>query len=71
MMIYKNSNEINSVDLLLKEYDNVIPYSKATEVNIGGLGILFIPWICEDNEKETLQLIKKTDCLFAMGALEP
>ena len=67
---YKNSNEINSVELLLTEYDNVIPYSKATEVNIGGLGILFIPWICEDNEKETHQLIKKTDCPFAMGHLE-
>ena len=26
---YKNSNEINSVELLLKEYDNVVPYSKA------------------------------------------
>ena len=67
---YKNSNEINSVELLLTEYDNVIPYSKATEVNIDGLGVLFIPWICEDNEKETLQLIKKTDCPFAMGHLE-
>ena len=67
---YKNSNEINSVELLLTEYDNVIPYSKATEVNIDGLGILFIPWICEDNEKETLQLIKKTDSSFAMGHLE-
>ena len=67
---YKNSNEINSVELLLTEYDNVIPYSKATEVNIDGLGVLFIPWICEDNEKETLQLIKKTDSSFAMGHLE-
>ena len=67
---FKNSNEINSVDLLLSEYDNVIPYSKATEVNIGGLGILLIPWICEDNEKETHKLIKKTDCSFAMGHLE-
>ena len=67
---YKNSNEINSVELLLTEYDNIVPYSKATEVNIGELGVLFIPWICEDNEKETLQLIKKTDCPFAMGHLE-
>ena len=39
---YKNSNEINSVDLLLKEYNNVVPYSKATEVNIGGLGVLIM-----------------------------
>ena len=67
---YKNSNDINSVELLLTEYDNVIPYSKATEVNIGGLDILFIPWICEDNEKETHQLIKKTTCPFAVGHLE-
>tara|TARA_B100001094_G_scaffold272825_1_gene278888 strand:- start:8676 stop:9731 length:1056 start_codon:yes stop_codon:yes gene_type:complete len=67
---YKNSNKINSIELLLTEYDNIIKYSKATEVNIDGLDVLFIPWICEENEKETYNLIKKTNCSFAMGHLE-
>ena len=34
---YKDTNEINTVDLLLKQYDNVVVYSEPTEINIGGL----------------------------------
>ena len=67
---YKNTNDVNAVDLLLREYDNVEIYSRATEVNIGGLGILFIPWITTDNEEETFKLIKETDRKCAMGHLE-
>jgi len=67
---YKNTNDVNAVDLLLREYDNVTVYSEATEVTLGGLGVLFIPWINQDNEKETVKLIKSTTCKCAMGHLE-
>ena len=67
---YKNTNEINAVDLLLKEYDNVEVYSSPTEVSVGDLPILFIPWINEQNEKETNGIIKNTKCPVAMGHLE-
>ena len=67
---YKNTNEINAVDLLLKEYDNVEVYSSPTEVSVGDLPVLFIPWINEQNEKETNGVIKKTKCPVAMGHLE-
>jgi len=67
---YKNTNEINAVDLLLKEYDNVEVYSSPTEVSVGDLPVLFIPWINEQNEKETNGIIKKTKCPVAMGHLE-
>ena len=67
---YKNTNDVNSVDLLLREYDNIIVYSSPTEVKIDKLDILFIPWICEENEKETYQLIESTSCNIAMGHLE-
>jgi len=67
---YKNTNEINAVDLLLQEYDNVKIYSSPTETSVGGLPILFIPWINEENQKETDSIIKKTKCSVAMGHLE-
>ena len=67
---YKNTNSINAVDLLLKEYDNVKVYSSPAEVSVGDLPILFIPWINEQNEKETNSIIKKTKCPVAMGHLE-
>jgi len=67
---YKNTNDINAVDLLLKEYDNVKVYSSPTEVSLDNLSTLFIPWINEGNEKETINTIKKTKCSVAMGHLE-
>jgi DNA repair exonuclease SbcCD nuclease subunit len=56
---YKNTNEVNAVDLLLREYDNVTVYSDPTEVMLGQLPTLFIPWINQ-----------KTSCKCAMGHLE-
>ena len=56
---YKNTNSINAVELLLEEYDNVITYSKATEVEVGGLPILFIPWINEENSERVLSILFK------------
>ena len=67
---YKNTNEVNAVDLLLREYDNVTVYSQPTEVKLGSLKILFIPWINQENEESTLKLIQKTTSKVAMGHLE-
>ena len=67
---YKNTNEVNSPELLLQTYKNIKTYSNPTEVNIGGLNILFLPWINQENETKTLKLIEKTSCKVAMGHLE-
>ena len=34
---YKNTNDINAVDLLLREYDNVKVYSDPTEIKVDNL----------------------------------
>jgi hypothetical protein len=67
---YKNTNQVNAVDLLLREYDNVTVYSEPIEVKLDKLNVLFIPWINQENEEATLKLIKKTKCSCAMGHLE-
>ena len=67
---YKNTNDINAIDLLLAEYDNIKTYSEATEIKLDNLGILLIPWINSENEKQTLKMISKTKCPMAMGHLE-
>ena len=68
---YKNTNDVNAVDLLLREYDNVSVYSEVTEVLIDKLKILFIPWINSENEeKDSFKLIQSTDCKVSMGHLE-
>ena len=60
---YKNTNDINAVDLLLREYDNVNVYSEATEIKIDGLNVLLVPWINSENEEKTLK-IKKSSVLW-------
>jgi len=67
---YKNTNEVNAVDLLLREYDNVKIYAEAGEVKLGNLNTLFIPWINSDNSQSTYKTIKQSDCRIAMGHLE-
>ena len=67
---YKNTNEVNSPELLLQTYKNIKTYSKPTEVNVGGLDILFLPWINQENEELSFNTIKKTTCGCAMGHLE-
>ena len=67
---YKDTNEINSIELLLKEYDNIITYSETTSITIDGLNILLVPWINPENRDMSLGLIKKSRATVAMGHLE-
>ena len=67
---FKDTNLVNTLQSVLSQYENITIYDKATEVTIGGLPILFIPWINSQNHDETYALIEKTDCPFAMGHLE-
>jgi len=67
---YKNTNSVNSPELILQTYPNIKTYSEPTEVNVGGLDILFLPWINQENEEKTLKLIEKTTSRCAMGHLE-
>ena len=57
---YKNTNDVNAVDLLLREYENVKIYSEATDIKIDNLNILLVPWINSENEKMTLDAIDKS-----------
>jgi len=67
---FKNSNKVNSPELLLKDYGNITTYSEPTEVNIGGLNILLLPWINSENQDKSFKLIKNTRAKVAMGHLE-
>jgi hypothetical protein len=67
---YKNTNKINTVDLLLREYKNVHVISDPTELMINNLKVLFIPWINSENEEKTIKLLKNSTSKIAMGHLE-
>jgi hypothetical protein len=67
---YKNTNNVNSPALLLKDYPNIKTYSSPTNTKVGGIDMTFIPWICSENYDETLKVIKKSKAKVAMGHLE-
>ena len=67
---YKDTNYVNSPELLLKAYSNITLYSKATEIKVGGLDILMLPWINSENFKESKKMIEDSKCKVAMGHLE-
>tara|TARA_Y100000593_G_scaffold73557_1_gene135138 strand:+ start:222 stop:1262 length:1041 start_codon:yes stop_codon:yes gene_type:complete len=67
---YKNTNDINAVDLLLREYDNVKIYSETTPILLDKLSVLLVPWINKENEEQTLSMIKKSRSPVCMGHLE-
>lgn len=66
----RNSTEINSPSLLLKDYPNIQVYSSPQTVKLDKLDVLFVPWICVNNYDQTLEQIKKTKAKVAMGHLE-
>ncbi len=67
---YKNTNNVNSPELLLRNYSNIKIYNRAEEVTIGKRKMLFLPWINSENYDHTINLIKKTKAKVVMGHLE-
>ena len=64
---FKNTNEVNSPELLLNEYPNIKAYRNPAESETG---ILFLPWICQDNYQQASDLIKTTKARACFGHLE-
>lgn len=67
---YKNTNEINSPDLLLGEYKNIHAYSEPIEVTFDGTSILLMPWICSGNYKEAMYAMEQTKSQLLFGHFE-
>lgn len=68
---YTNTNDINSMDLLLREYDNFTLYeNEAVELQMGSTKFLMTPWINRNNLDSVLATIESTDAQVLMGHLE-
>tara|TARA_A200000159_G_scaffold66795_1_gene61781 strand:- start:5695 stop:6729 length:1035 start_codon:yes stop_codon:yes gene_type:complete len=67
---YKNTNEVNSPELLLQTYSNIKTYSEISEVTIDNLQVLFIPWINAENFESSVKAIKDSTSKVSMGHLE-
>lgn len=70
---YKNTIKTNSPSVILREYENIQIISSPREYsfNEDKFGtVLLCPWICEENEKETFDLINATKAKVCFGHFE-
>lgn len=67
---YKNTNSLNSPELLLGEYDNITIYSGPKEVQFDCLNIAMLPWICQDNQEEIMKFLENTSSEVVCSHLE-
>lgn len=67
---FKNTNEVNSPDLLLREYGNIDVIDKPETIVIDGTSICMMPWICPENYQESIDHIKSTKAEICMGHFE-
>lgn len=64
----KNHNKINSVSLLLKEYNNIDVIEEPKTIMLyDQYPICMIPWISQDNEARCIDVIKNTKADLCMG----
>lgn len=66
----RNSTQINSPNLLLKDYPNIKVYFEPTNTKIHDLDVTFIPWICDDNYNQTNKIIQNSRAKVVFGHLE-
>lgn len=67
---YKNTNEVNSVNELLRTYSNIKIYSKPEVIDLDGLPICLLPWVPLGQEQEAIKYINSCKADICMGHLE-
>lgn len=68
---YKNTNEVNSLSLLLRGYENIRIYeNEPVEVVFDGCKIMLSPWMTNTNTQDSLEAFAQTDAQILMGHFE-
>lgn len=69
-IFWKESLEVSSSGLLLKDYDNIKVYDKPEKLTLGAVTMDMIPWICRENEEEVVSFIQQSKSDLCMGHFE-
>ena len=67
---YKNTNRINSPELLLEQYDNINIYSEPKEILMGKKVFLMLPWINKENQEDVFRRLETSEADICCGHLE-
>ena len=66
---FKNTLQVNSSELLLREYDNISIYRDFSKVSFDDT-IDIVPWICDENEEEIMNQISQSKSQICFGHFE-
>jgi DNA repair exonuclease SbcCD nuclease subunit len=69
-LYFKNSLEVSSSELFLPQYKNITVISKPTVMDICGEDITIIPWVCDENYQECVDLITNSNTNICVGHFE-
>jgi len=67
---YKNTLEVNSPSLLLRDYENVHIIEDFYTNEFHGVSMDFIPWLCDENQASILQKMKDSKSQICFGHFE-
>ena len=67
---YKNTNRVNSPELLLNQYSNIRIYASPEHIKLGSKKFLMLPWINTENRDDVLKLLETSDADNVCGHLE-
>ena len=70
---YKNTNRINTLKALYENdgYPNLHLYwEKPVELEFDGLQVMLCPWICDENQEISLDMMRNTRAKVLMGHFE-
>lgn len=69
-IFYRNTLEVNSSELLLSDYSNVKVFTNFETIELNGLAIDIVPWLCDDNQEEILNAMKSSKADVCFGHFE-
>lgn len=69
-IFWRNSLEINSPDLLLRDYDNITLWTTHGTLELDGAVFDMIPWMCSENEKDIREFVSKSTSPYCVGHFE-
>lgn len=68
---FKNTNEVNAMNELYSHSSiNFRYHSDPIELDVDGLKIALLPWVCSGNFNESMEFLKNTDAQILFGHLE-
>lgn len=68
---FTNTNEVNSMDLLLQEYKSFHIYEhEPVELTFGSTRFMMVPWITKDNQEVCLRGMRETTAQVLLGHFE-